>query len=96
MNKTRMERRNAGTEENANHPDTDRSRLGRRRGSAGGETSGEEEHGEALRRSRYSGKDEEPEEEESPMLTLPHTLLAAFIFIVITALASPFIISMFQ
>ncbi|SDW17710.1 hypothetical protein SAMN05421781_0725 [Marinococcus luteus] len=96
MNKTRMERRNAGAEENAEHPDTDRSRLGRRRGSAGGEVSGEEEHGETLRRSRYSGKDEEPEEEESPMLTLPHTLLAAFIFIVITALASPFIISMFQ
>ncbi|MDX6153025.1 hypothetical protein [Marinococcus sp. PL1-022] len=96
MNKTRMERRNAGAEENAKHPDAERSRLGRRRGSMGGETLNEEENQEASRRSRYSGKDEEPDEEESPMLTLPHTLLAAFIFIVITALASPFIISMFQ
>lgn len=91
-----MERRNAGADANTKHPDTDRSRLGRRRGSAGGEASSEEERGEDLRRSRYSGKDEEPEEEEAPMLTLPHTLLAAFIFIVITALASPFIINMFQ
>lgn len=96
MNKTRMERRNADADANAKHPDTDRSRLSRRRGGAGGEASNEEGHGEAVRRSRYSGKDEEPEEEEAPMLTLPHTLLAAFIFIVITALASPFIISMFQ
>lgn len=95
MSKTRMERRNAGAGENVQQRETDRSRLGRR-GRAGGETPGEEEYGEALRRSRYSGKDEEPEEEERPMLTLPHTLLAAFIFIVITALVSPFVINMFQ
>lgn len=96
MNKTRMERRNAGSNANAKQPETERSRLGRRRNSTGGESSGEDGQEAASRRSRYSAKKEEPEEEEPPMLTLPHTLLAAFIFIVITALASPFIISMFQ
>ncbi|GEK57925.1 hypothetical protein CHL76_05945 [Marinococcus halophilus] len=94
MNKTRMERRNAGS--NAEQPETERSRLGRRRSSTGEEPSSEAGQEAASRRSRYAGRKEEPEEEEPPMLTLPHTLLAAFIFIVITALASPFIISMFQ